>query len=212
MSSQKIVEGGITPPASERVYSNQGNPPLIDLMGKGCKRLLDIGCGAGDNAALVKSKNSECDVFGITHSAVEADLAQRHMTRCWIFDIEDVLPDDLADQVFDVLIFSHVLEHLRDPAVMLDRFSRFLRSGGQVLIAVPNILSRRMRIQFLLGRFEYESAGVLDDTHLDTHLHFFTYFTAGQYLLSKSPRLEVTYKLQAVVCGNTAGTLGVLRS
>ena len=190
MSSQKIIESGITPPVPDRVYSNQGNSPLIDLLGKDCKRLLDIGCGAGDNAALIKSRYSECDVFGITHSAVEADLARRHMAQCWVFDVEHKFPDDLANQSFDVLIFSHVLEHLRDPAVVLARFSRLLRSGGQVLIAVPNVLSWRMRLQFLLGRFEYESAGVLDDTHL----HFPTYFTADQYLLSKSPGLEVTHK------------------
>ena len=188
--SQKSIEDGITPLAHERVYSNQGNPPLIDLLGKRCKRLLDVGCGAGDNAALVKSRHPECDVFGITHSAIEAELAQRHMVRCWVFDIEGKLPDDLSHESFDALIFSHVLEHLRDPAVVVARFSRLLCSGGQVLIAVPNILSWRMRIQFLLGCFEYGSVGVLDDTHL----RFFTYFTADQYLLSKSPDLEVAYK------------------
>jgi SAM-dependent methyltransferase len=190
MLPQKVLDRGTTPLTSERVYSNQGNPPLIDLLGNGCNRLLDVGCGAGDNAALVKSRWSECDAFGITHSAAEAELARRYMARCWVFDIEDKLPDDLAHQSFDALIFSHVLEHLRDPAVVLVRFSRLLCSGGQVLIAVPNVLSWRMRVQFLFGRFEYESAGVLDDTHL----RFFTYFTADQYLLSKSPDLELTYK------------------
>ncbi len=190
MSSQKDINERVTPPLPQRVYSNQGNPPLIDLLGKGCKRLLDIGCGAGDNAALVKSRYSECEVFGITHSVVEAELAQRHMTRCWVVNIEGKLPDDLDHQLFDVLIFSHVLEHLRDPAEVLARFSRLLRSGGQVLIAVPNVLSWRMRAQFLLGRFEYKSGGELDDTHL----RFFTWFTADQYLLSKSPDLEGTCK------------------
>lgn len=191
MSTQKIIEGGITFPVADRVYSNQGNAPLIDLLGKGWNRLLDIGCGAGDNAALVKSRHSECEVYGITNSAVEADLARRHMAQCWVFDIESELPAHLTNQSFDVLIFSHVLEHLRDPAVVLARFSRLLRNGGSVLIAVPNVLSWRMRLQFLLGNFEYESAGVLDDTHL----RFFTYFTADQFLLSKSPDLEVTCKV-----------------
>ena len=190
MSSQKIIEGEITPPVPDRVYCNAGNPPLIDLLGKGCNRLLDIGCGAGDNAVLVKSKYSECNVSGITYSNAEAEIAQRQMVRCWVFDIEREVPADLEDQIFDCLIFSHVLEHLRDPAVVLARFSRLLRSGGQVLIAVPNVLSWRMRLQFLTGNFTYESAGELDDTHL----RFFTYFTADQYLLSKSPDLEVTYK------------------
>jgi trans-aconitate methyltransferase len=78
MSLQKNIDERITSPATERVYSNQGNSPLIDLLGKGCKRLLDIGCGAGDNAALVKSKYPECDVFGITHSTREAELAKTY--------------------------------------------------------------------------------------------------------------------------------------
>lgn len=190
MSSQKILDRGLTPPA-ERVYSNQGNPPLIDLLGKGCARLLDVGCGAGDNAALIKSRYPECDVFGITHSAAEAELAKKHMKRCWVFDIEDEIPDDLAEQSFDALIFSHILEHLREPAVVLHRYSRLLRNGGQTLIAVPSVLSWRMRVKFLFGDFQYESAGVLDDTHL----RFFTYFTADQYLLLKSPDLKLTNKL-----------------
>jgi 2-polyprenyl-3-methyl-5-hydroxy-6-metoxy-1,4-benzoquinol methylase len=190
MLSKKIIEDGIMPPVSDRIYSNQGNSPLIDLLDKDCKRLLDIGCGAGDNAELLKSKNTECDVFGITYSAVEAELAEKHMTQCWVFDIESEIPADLNHQSFDVLIFSHILEHVRDPAVVLAHFSRLLRRGGVVLIAVPNVLSWRMRLQFLQGNFEYESAGVLDDTHL----RFFTYFTADQYLLAKSPDLQVSTK------------------
>jgi SAM-dependent methyltransferase len=173
-----------------RVYVNNGNSPLIDLIAAGCRRVLDIGCGAGDNAALIKSRYSECEVFGITHSATEAELARKHLARCWVFDIEYALPDELIDQSFDVLVFSHVLEHLRDPAGVLARFTRLLRTGGQVLIAVPNVLSWRMRLQFLLGDFEYETAGVLDDTHL----RFFTYFTADRYLLSKTVSLELTCK------------------
>jgi 2-polyprenyl-3-methyl-5-hydroxy-6-metoxy-1,4-benzoquinol methylase len=136
----------------DRVYSNQGNSPLISLLGKDCNRLLDIGCGAGDNAALIKSRYPESNVFGITHSAAEAELAKKYMTRCWVFDIEDKLTDDLAHQSFDVLIFSHVLEHLRDPAEVLSRLSRLLRRGGQVLIAFPNLLSWR-KCQFRCRAF-----------------------------------------------------------
>jgi 2-polyprenyl-3-methyl-5-hydroxy-6-metoxy-1,4-benzoquinol methylase len=145
-------EVGITPPVPDRVYSNQGNSPLISLLGKDCNRLLDIGCGAGDNAALIKSRYPESNVFGITHSAAEAELAKKYMTRCWVFDIEDKLTDDLAHQSFDVLIFSHVLEHLRDPAEVLSRLSRLLRRGGQVLIAFPNLLSWR-KCQFRCRAF-----------------------------------------------------------
>lgn len=39
MFSHKIIEDGITYPVTDRVYSNNGNPALIDLLGKGCNRL-----------------------------------------------------------------------------------------------------------------------------------------------------------------------------
>ena len=188
MASQKISNHQIT--ITDRVYCNAGNLPLLDLLDRGSIRLLDVGCGAGDNALLVRSRYTSCNVQGVTYSPVEAEIARKRMARCWVFDIEGEFPAELEREVFDCLIFSHILEHLKDPALVLARFSRLLRSGGQVLIAVPNVLSWRMRLQFLQGDFEYESAGELDDTHL----RFFTYFTADRLLLSKSPDLEVTCK------------------
>jgi 2-polyprenyl-3-methyl-5-hydroxy-6-metoxy-1,4-benzoquinol methylase len=179
------------PSTAERVYSNLGNAPLLDLLNNKYTRILDVGCGAGDNAALIKAKNPECEIFGITHSPAEAAIAEAHMARCWVADVEDELPDDIANQLFDVLIFSHVLEHLRDPATVLARFSRLLSKGGQVLIAVPNVLSWWMRVQFLRGDFQYQSSGVLDDTHLD----FYTYVTADKHLLSKASDLQLTHKV-----------------
>lgn len=173
----------------DRVYANQGNAPLIAMLSS-CTRLLDVGCGAGNNAVLVKARYPTCQVYGVTHSASEAEIAGARMEYCWVSDIERGLPPDSAGQTFDALIFSHVLEHLRDPATVLACFVSLLSDGGQVLIAVPNVLSWRMRLQFLFGRFEYESAGVLDDTHL----RFFTYFTADQVLLSRALNLSVQSK------------------
>ncbi|OGP87974.1 MAG: hypothetical protein A2156_01725 [Deltaproteobacteria bacterium RBG_16_48_10] len=179
-----------SPVLQHRIYANTGNSPLIALLGAGCGRVLDVGCGAGDNAALIKAEYPETQVFGISCSAAEAEIALQHMGQCWVFDIESEFPSDMAKQSFDAMIFSHVLEHLREPAAVLARFTRLLNPMGKVLIAVPNVLSWRQRVKFFLGRLEYESAGVLDDTHL----RFFTYLTADRYLLSQSPNLELASK------------------
>lgn len=177
-------------PPTERVYTNYGNVPLINLLAGTYGRVLDVGCGAGDNAALVKSRHPECEVYGITHSSSEASIAEKFMSKCWVMDIESDLPEELRAEKFDVMIFSHVLEHLRNPDVVVARFLQMLTSGGQTLIAVPNVLSFKMRLRFLRGNFQYEPAGVMDDTHL----HFYTYFTADQYLLAKAPNLKVSDK------------------
>jgi SAM-dependent methyltransferase len=184
------MEGSKPPEGEGRVYAAAGNRPLIHLLSARTHRVLDIGCGTGGNAALTKSRFPHSEVYGVTHSVAEAEAAGQYMRHCWIADIEGQHPSDLADERFDTQIFSHVLEHLRDPADVLARFGKLLAAGGQILIAVPNVLSWRMRIRFLLGDFEYEAGGVLDDTHL----RFFTYFTADRMLLSKAPELELASK------------------
>jgi 2-polyprenyl-3-methyl-5-hydroxy-6-metoxy-1,4-benzoquinol methylase len=173
-----------------RVYSNAGNPGLLDLL-DGARRVLDVGCGAGDNAALLRARDPSVQVVGITHSPAEAVLAAPHLEHCHVFDIEAPWPAEsmaeLGRERFDALVFSHVLEHLRVPSQVLARFSRLLAPGGSVLIAVPNVLGWRQRLRFLRGRFEYEDSGVLDATHL----RFFTYFTAAEYLLADTPELSL---------------------
>jgi 2-polyprenyl-3-methyl-5-hydroxy-6-metoxy-1,4-benzoquinol methylase len=174
----------------DRVYRNDGNAPLIDLLDAGVRQILDVGCGAGDNAELVKVRYPSCEVHGITNSAAEADIAKGRMASCRVWDIESAIPRDLIAMRFDAIIFSHVLEHLRDPGSVVNTLSQLLLSRGVVLIAVPNTLAWSMRLQFLRGHFEYQSAGILDDTHL----RFFTYLTADKYLLVKSPRLKLVSK------------------
>jgi 2-polyprenyl-3-methyl-5-hydroxy-6-metoxy-1,4-benzoquinol methylase len=173
-----------------RIYKNVGNPPLLALLEGRVRRVLDVGCGSGDNAALLKSRYPGCEIFGITYSAAEAQLARRTMAACWVADIEADLPAEITALRFDTIIFSHVLEHLRDPGVVVSRFTRLLQNGGAAIIAVPNALSYAMRWQFLRGDFEYQSEGVLDDTHL----RFFTYRTADKYLLGKCPELKLVSK------------------
>lgn len=175
-------------PENNRIYANQGNVPLINLMSNAAA-VLDVGCGAGDNAKILFERNPNCKVFGITHSELEARIAGEVMEQCWVLDLEKFESLDVGGQ-FDTLIFSHVLEHLRDPSQILYKLCKYLKPGGEVLIAVPNVLSWRMRIKFLLGDFQYESAGVLDDTHL----RFFTHFTADEYLLKKCSDLQLVSK------------------
>lgn len=181
-----LLSGDSQPEA--RVYANAGNPALLALLADSACSVLDVGCGAGANAARLRARG--CDVQGITRSPAEAELAAPHLTRSWVFDVESAWPAELEHERFDALLFSHVLEHLREPSRVLARFCRLLRPGGSVLIAVPNVLAWRPRLSFLAGRFEYAASGVLDSTHL----RFFTYFSADELLLADAPELELDEK------------------
>ena len=174
----------------DRIYRNNGNLPLLALMTGAHRRVLDVGCGAGDNAVLIRREHPGCTVEGITYAHAEAAIAGAHVDRCWVFDIERDFPAEFADRTFDTMIFSHVLEHMREPADVLARFTRQLAPGGVVLIAVPNIVVWRQRLKFLRGSFDYEPVGLMDETHL----RFITYRTAESVLLSRSPDLTVVDK------------------
>lgn len=174
----------------DRVYHNEGNPDVLAMLPDNCHSVLDIGCGAGDNARLLKSLRPSCCIAGVTYSHAEAEIARSYMDDCWVFDIEQALPEAMAGRNYDVIVLSHVLEHMRNPHEVLAKFAGFLRHGGVALIAVPNILVWRQRVQFLMGDFRYQSHGPMDDTHLK----FMTFETVEQVLLKSATELTVEVK------------------
>ncbi|GAA5197592.1 hypothetical protein GCM10023322_69200 [Rugosimonospora acidiphila] len=172
---------------ADKVYRNRGNTAVLDLVDRDAVTVLDVGCGAGDNAASLQRRDPHKRIFGITGSPKECALAGEHMELCWVADLEAELPPEIDKIQFDCLVFSHVLEHLRDPAALVARLVPSLAPGGTCVIAVPNVLNWRDRLDFLRGRFEYRDIGTLDATHL----RFYTYRTAARQLLATAPELAV---------------------
>jgi 2-polyprenyl-3-methyl-5-hydroxy-6-metoxy-1,4-benzoquinol methylase len=159
----------------DRVYQNSGNLPLLELLPPPVGRILDCGCGAGDNARLLSERGWK--VTGITLSRGEQIVASAHCERVFIADLEYGLPADIG-QGYDVILLSHVLEHLIHPKRLLDDAKRVLASNGLLAVALPNALVYSNRLRLLLGRFEYTEAGLMDKTHL----RFYT-FSAARALL-----------------------------
>jgi len=175
---------------SERLYQNQGNPELLTRLQCTSGWVLDVGCGAGDNARLLGEACEALRIVGITASPNEASIARKHMQNCLVADIENEVPSELEPNSFDCILFSHVLEHLREPSRVLASFVPYLKQGGQVLIAVPNIANFRSRWELVMWQFEYQETGVFDETHL----RFFTYHSADQFLLRDVTGLELVEK------------------
>ncbi|MEO8348341.1 MAG: class I SAM-dependent methyltransferase [Acidobacteriota bacterium] len=100
-------------------------------------RLLDVGCGRGLLPALMRARGWE--VHGVEFS----DWAARHAREelhVPVF-VGDFLESPYPPGFFDVVVFWHVLEHVRDPVAALRKSREILKPGGLLVVAVPNLES-----------------------------------------------------------------------
>jgi SAM-dependent methyltransferase len=107
--------------------------PLDRLATRRPGRLVDVGCGRGDLAALFISRGWEAT--GVEPSAAAASAAAARGVDARVGTLASAGLDPGA---FDAAVFQHSLEHTADPVGDLRRVRAALRPGGLVAITVPN--------------------------------------------------------------------------
>lgn len=149
---------------TDKKYSNQGNTHILSNIPDTAQIILDLGCGAGDNAKILNNKGKIVD--GITISDSEAEEAKKYCRSVLIHNLETGLPQQ-AKGNYDAIICSHVLEHIVYPKKLLDDIRIIMVPGKtSFLIAVPNLLVYKNRLKMLFGKFEYTETGLMDYTHV----------------------------------------------
>ncbi len=106
----------------------------LGLKGLAPGRMLEIGCGRGERLSLFKDmgwdvSGQEIDIKAVAHVKATRGL--------------DVLCGELTSlglepEQFDVIVMSHVLEHVLDIQTTLSECFRLLKFGGRLIVATPN--------------------------------------------------------------------------
>ena len=146
------------------------------------KRVLEIGCGHGHSLSFLKRERSAEFVAGVELVPEVAEIARQNPDIDVVFtgDIEQMQFDFPAGH-FDLIIASHVLEHVKDPWSTARKLGALLRPEGQLLGALPNIRHVKISVPLVLfGKFQYTEQGILDWTHTK----FFTRQTIQDFLRS----------------------------
>jgi methionine biosynthesis protein MetW len=172
--------------STEKVYQyRKGNPYVIGMVPKDAKYVLDIGCGAGDNGEILRDMGYVVD--GITISEEEKSVAQKIMRNVYVYNVEKGLPKEITGR-YDVIILSHVLEHICYPQELLKDIHSILNPGGSLIIALPNLMHFRSRWQLMKGNFNYQEYGIWDYTHF----RWYTYSTGKKLLEDAGFKVETT--------------------
>ncbi|MBF0380628.1 MAG: class I SAM-dependent methyltransferase [Magnetococcales bacterium] len=154
---------------SNREYYNSARVEMLSLIPQGSRRILDVGCGAGELGKGCKELCGAEYVVGIEYNKQAAELAQNSLDKVIQGDVETLeLP--FAQGFFDCIIYADILEHLINPDVVLKKHVAHLAPNGKIVASIPNVRYFAVLSQLVDGHWTYEEQGILDRDHL----RFFT--------------------------------------
>ena len=150
-------------------YYDNVRKEMLKYLPENSKKILDVGCGNGAFASLLKQKN-KAEVWGIELMEKEAIIAQEIVDKVFIGNCEKHI-NDLPDNYFDAIYFNDVLEHLADPYSVLEDLKCKLAPNGVIISSIPNVrFFRTFSKVVFLKDWKYDDFGIMDKTHL----RFFT--------------------------------------
>ena len=101
---------------------------------EGIERILDLGCGTGILVDLLTKNGYVVD--GVDSSEANIDYARRHKKGNYFF--QDIESFDTGNK-YDLIIASHLIEHLRTPEKFFKKVKTSIQKGGFLYIATPNL-------------------------------------------------------------------------
>ncbi|KAA3621487.1 MAG: bifunctional 2-polyprenyl-6-hydroxyphenol methylase/3-demethylubiquinol 3-O-methyltransferase UbiG [Proteobacteria bacterium] len=131
-------------PESEFKPLHDMNPVRLDYIEKEAvlkdKTVVDVGCGGGILSEAMAARGAR--VTGIDMGATPLAVARLHAVESGV-DVEyrKCRAEDIADErpgEFDVVTCMEMLEHVPDPARVVDACARLVKPGGHVFFATIN--------------------------------------------------------------------------
>ena len=149
--------------------------------------ILDVGCNDGYFARIAAGPS--CKFYGIDNSLASIRKASKYCVHASVLDLNKTTTLPWRFKA-DCIVFADILEHLHDPEKVLSEITnKYLKNEGTVIISLPNIANWQVRLNLLLGKFDFTNSGIMDRTHL----HFYTYKTATEFVKSSLPDFSIKY-------------------
>ena len=116
-------------------------------------RMLDVGC-ASHSPAKAKQIFRDVDYHGVDMQDEHLDETDRAcLDRFFHLNLETDSFDEIPDDYYDVLIISHVIEHLRNGPEVIAGMGRKVKPGGYVYIEYPS--TRSLGLPSMRGTLQF---------------------------------------------------------
>lgn len=144
-------------------------PELTELLAaRSPGNVLDLRCGGGPLTGEARSLGNTVTAVDRVVSSDVADTVDRLV----VADLDDGLPAEILDagERFDTVVVADVFEHIRRPDRLLEQLHAVVSDDARLLTSFPNFAHWYPRLRVILGRFDYDRRGILDNDHV----RFFT--------------------------------------
>jgi 2-polyprenyl-3-methyl-5-hydroxy-6-metoxy-1,4-benzoquinol methylase len=98
------------------------------------KKILDYGCNTGYLLYKIHKKNPHNRLYGADINKHALNYARNNYSKFTFFDAKTEL---FNKEKFDVIIISHVLEHIKDRPKFMKDIANMLNENGKLIIAIP---------------------------------------------------------------------------
>lgn len=140
-------------PRLSRFHFKRVKEKLLDWIRPGREHLaLDVGCGAGYFLCMIRDRyrrrGFELSMAGVDVSSVQLAFLAKRMEKEKLKAViavranAEYLP--FADETFDLVTCSEVLEHIRTPSRALEEMRRVLKPQGMLLLSTPSKLNEEL--------------------------------------------------------------------
>ena len=152
------------PPEIDLDNKNSSHTRIIELVGYR-REVLEIGTSTGYISKMLRDRGNI--VTGVEIDREAGLIAQQYCKKMIIGDIETLdFEGTLEPAGFDVITCGDVLEHLKDPDLVLKKLQKYLKPGGFMVVSLPNFCHGDVLLNLINGDFHYTRVGLLDTTHL----------------------------------------------
>ena len=124
--------------------------PWVD----GAGRCVELGCSDGRMTA--KLLGCVEHLTAVDGSPAYTDAVQAALPTVEV--VHAMFEEFTSAQPFDVAVLGHVLEHVEDPVLILQRARCLVRRGGRVIVTVPNADSLHRQVGVAMGMLEHRQA------------------------------------------------------
>jgi 2-polyprenyl-3-methyl-5-hydroxy-6-metoxy-1,4-benzoquinol methylase len=117
-------------------------------------KYLDLGCGRGDLSHAVKrlQPDARLSVADAYQQCLDLAASKFEIEHAYRLSETEFAPDKVINERFDVVMISHVLEHIQDPLEGIRSVAKLLKPDGVAIVVVPNLGRPELLVLNLLKR------------------------------------------------------------